>query len=186
MIFYGFLPPASSAGWRRCCFHRCLSVNRGYPMVYGPRSVPQSPIPGLSRGYPSLVTGSAQSPVLGPAGGVPMSYIEVASQPGQGDTPCPGTRQGRPPPLCTELGRLCGTGGMPLPFMQEDFLVVLSLILIMKRDHLSVLNFTDSNRLQPYMRVFDSGCISVHTSRQQRIPLHFTSRPVIISHLNPG
>ena len=39
-------------------------------------------------------------------------------QPGHGRIRVP-----PPPSHCTEAGRLCGAGGMPLTFTQEDFLV---------------------------------------------------------------
>ena len=76
----------------------CVCLSTGSFPDAGPRS--------FWVGVPSPVTAGVQSPVLGPV------------WPALGYPPAPGEDYGNPCPLPyhTELGWLCGTGSMPLPF----------------------------------------------------------------------
>ena len=88
----------------------------GYPMVSGPRSLPWSLVPGPSQGHSHChATGPLEGLLLRPVHGIPQY------QPGQGVPPLATTVIITP--HRTELGWLCGVGGMSLAFTQEDYLV---------------------------------------------------------------
>ena len=117
-FWQNLLPPASE-GWRRYCFHRCVSVHigrgGGYP---SPRFFPRSLLPGpFWKGYPSpwffaksLVPGPFQGyPSLSWGGGVPQDRGTSPGRTGVGHTPRQ-DRIGIPPARYP----LAGTGASPL------------------------------------------------------------------------
>ena len=108
----GLLPPAAE-GWRRYCFHRCMSVHReatAWFLVTGSFPGLCSHVLSCGEGrYPSPVTGPVKGPVSGPSRRL-------------GGTPCPAwvrgypcSAHGVPPVLIRGLPPSPRTGSYPPP-----------------------------------------------------------------------